>query len=378
MKICMINPSDFPRSEIFNLGYHLGERGHEITILYPTDGKIINAKGHVQAIPFPASFLAKIHYTVPNFGYEYKVIKNLIEKENYDIIQVCDYDYLTAIPPLIAKKLLNLSVILSTDAFPGISWYFGNKFVDTVGKMYTKTLGKHILKSADELVVLGNNLTHDALRLGVSPEKLHVIPIGVDITKFTPDSQQNGLKPVINIEYGEKVILFVGRLSLVKRVDILIEATKQLVNLGYKIRTLIIGEGEFKDYYQKKARGFKEIQFLGKISNDELPRYYRIADIFVLPSISEGLPNVLLEAAACAIPIIATDTGCISDIVIHNRNGFLVKSGEVSEFLYYIKHLLDDPELSKTFGYQGHEHVTKNYDWNRIVSMYEALYQKYG
>ena len=82
--------------------------------------------------------------------------------------------------------------------------------------------------------------------------------------------------------------------------------------------------------------------------------------------------NLLLERMC--YPIITTNGSYPH--VIHIKQ-FPHKSGEVSEFLY-IKHLLDDPELSKTFGYQGHEHVTKNYDWNRIVSMYEALYQKYG
>lgn len=327
MKICFINPADSPRSEVFDLSYQLNRKGHEVTILYPSRDISLEGKGNVKTVPFPARFLPKIHYTGPSFLREYQLIHSLVRDEGYDIVQVCDYDYLTSIPPIFLKRKLGVPVIVTTDAFPGISWRWGNTIVDSAAKLYTKTLGRFVLNSCDKLVVLHSSLFQDALSLGVSPSKVSVMPNGVDFEQFNLDLDSSTIRRKLHIEDGQKVLLFVGRLSLVKRVDMLIEVTKKLLSQGFNIKTVIVGDGEFRDKYEKLATPIKgNVTFTGRIHHKELSKYYAIGDIFVLPSLSEGLPTVLLEAAAFAKPIVASKVGGIPDIIVHGHSGLLADS----------------------------------------------------
>jgi glycosyltransferase involved in cell wall biosynthesis len=373
MKICLINPTDFPRTEVFDLSSHLSHAGYEVTILFPTNNKDLNAD--VKKVPFPAYFLPKIHYTIPHLINEYSKISDLVIKGNYDIIQACDYDYLTSLPPLFVKRKTNIPLVITTDAFPGISWFFGNHFVDTVGKIYTQTLGKLMFNFCDKLVVLSNNLAEDSKNMGILQKKVCVIPNGVNFNQFSPDVDGTEIRKKLNISNNEKIILFVGRLSLVKRIDVLIDVTKKLSKEGLRVKTVIVGDGEYRDYYYKLAQSCNDIIFISSVPHSEIQKYYAMADVFMLPSLSEGLPNVLLEVAACAKPIVATNTGGISDIVIHGKTGFLVEQGDINSFIEFIKLILNDEELSKRLGNNAYKYVKSKFDWSVIVKSYTKMYE---
>jgi glycosyltransferase involved in cell wall biosynthesis len=373
MKICLINPTDFPRTEVFDLSSHLSHAGYEVTILFPTNNKDLNAD--VKKVPFPAYFLPKIHYTIPHLINEYSKISDLVIKGNYDIIQACDYDYLTSLPPLFVKRKTNIPLVITTDAFPGISWFFGNHFVDTVGKIYTQTLGKLMFNFCDKLVVLSNNLAEDSKNIGILQKKVCVIPNGVNFNQFSPDVDGTEIRKKLNISNNEKIILFVGRLSLVKRIDVLIDVTKKLSKEGLRVKTVIVGDGEYRDYYYKLAQSCNDIIFISSVPHSEIQKYYAMADVFMLPSLSEGLPNVLLEVAACAKPIVATNTGGISDIVIHGKTGFLVEQGDINSFIEFIKLILNDEELSKRLGNNAYKYVKSKFDWSVIVKSYTKMYE---
>ena len=325
MKICLLNCVDTPRSEIFDVGYYLSKKGHEITILYPHVNKYIYEEDNIKYMSFPARFLPKIHYTIPNIYREYMLLYDVIKNEKYDIIQACDYDYLTSLGPIFVKKKLNTPILLTTDAFPGISWSYGNFFVDLVGKIYTYTLGKYILNSYDMLTFLYKDLSKQALLFGLEKKRISTIPNGVNLDYFNSNVLGADVRDKLDVKDNEKLILFVGRLALVKRLDILIELTKLLLKDGYSIKTAIIGRGPYEKMYKQMAESCKDIFFLGKMDKKDLPNYYAAADIFVLPSLSEGLPTVLLEAAACGKPIVASDVGGIPDIIIMEKLGFLLK-----------------------------------------------------
>lgn len=374
MKICFINPADSPRSEVFDLGYHLAAKDHEITILYPTNNnKLLTCQGNVETIPFHAHFLPKIHYTIPSFKEEYKLIDKLSIKNKYDIIQICDYDYLTSLPPILLKRKNNIPIITTTDAFVGTSWLTGNYFIDSISLLYTKTLGKYIIDSSDKLVVLYSKLFYEANDLGIPKNKIKVLPNGVDLDQFNLNVDSN-LKNTLGIKNNEKVLLFIGRMALVKRLEILIEITNNLTKEGWNIKTLLIGDGEYKEKYKDLAKSNDKIIFLDAVPHNEIHKYHSIADIFVLPSISEGLPTVLLESAACGKVIIATNTGGISDIVIHGETGFLVDYGNINLFIKYIKIILNDENLSRKMGANAYKHIRKNFSWDYIVDEFEKMY----
>ncbi len=376
MNLFFVNHSDIPRTEVFTLGQHLGERGHQVTILYPSDGKHIPAHGTIDVVPFPARFLPKIHYVLPNFREQYKLLQDLISHEECELIQACDYDYLTSIPPIFLKRKSGIPLVLTTDAFPGLSWFFGDRFVDGMARNYTKTIGKRILNAYDRLVLLSNRLVDDAVTLGVPREKIHVIPIGVDLSRFRPGIDGSDLRSDLGIRDDERIILFVGRLTLVKRIDMLIELSRMLSREGIRFRVVIVGDGEYGEYYRQMAQGVGGMIFLGPVPPVEMPRYYALADIVVLPSLSEGLPNVLLEASASGKPVIATDVGGIRDIILHGTSGYLFDAGDIRSLYACIMQLFSDTGLAERMGRAGFKHVSENFSWRIVTDAYEAMYRE--
>jgi len=374
MNLCLVNHSDIPRTEVFTLGRYLGERGHNVTVVYPSDGKRIPADGMIDTVPFPARFVPKIHYVLPDFRRQYQLLQDLTVQKGCELVQSCDYDYLTSIPPILVKRKLGTPLVLTTDAFPGFSWHYGNRFVDSVAWIYTRTLGKRILNAYDRLVLLSSRLVNDAMNLGVSQEKTHIIPLGVDLDRFRPGIDGSDLRFKLNIQDDEVVILFVGRLALVKRVDMLIELSRLLSREMVKFRMVIVGGGEYGDYYRQMAQGMPNVLFLGIIPSVEMPRYYALADIVILPSLSEGLPNVLLEASASGKAIIATDVGGIPDIVLHGRSGYLFRAGDLESLYDYTMKLLSDMERARRMGLAGFEHVSQYFGWRAVTDAYEAMY----
>jgi glycosyltransferase involved in cell wall biosynthesis len=374
MDLFLVNHSDIPRTEVFTLGQHLGERGHQVTILYPSDGKRIPAHGKVDVVPFPARFLPKIHYVLPNFRRQYKLLQDLTSNEGYELIQACDYDYLTSVPPILLKRKRGTPLVLTTDAFPGLSWFFGDRFVDGMARIYTRTIGKRILNAYDRLVLLSSRLVNDAVTLGVPREKIHVIPIGVELSRFRPGVDGSDLRSDLGIRDDERVILFVGRLALVKRVDMLIELSRLLSREGVKFRMVIVGDGEYGEYYRQMAQGVDNVIFLGPIPPAKMPRYYALADIVILPSLSEGLPNVLLEASASGKPVIATDVGGIRDIVLHGTSGYLFGAGDLRSLHTYTMQLLSDTGQAERMGRAGFKHVSEHFSWGVVTDAYEAMY----
>ena len=373
-----INPNFSQKAMIYGLAKHLPKNKFRITLLQPSYNMLITGKSRIfeknfNIIFFPSYSFPKIDYTIPIFSEELKL---LIKLKYYDILHVGDYFYPTCIPPLMSNRNGNASMILSVNALPGFNWRFGLKIVDITAKAYTYSIGKLILNHYDKIIAIYNKLSEDLKRLGVPSHKISMIHNGVDCEKYkkVDQCQLIELKKQLKIQDNEKVILFVGRLTKVKRVEYVIKLTKKLINDGHNIKTIIIGDGPYHKNYVEQANGYmNRIIFKRWISPTKLPLYYAIADVVVLTSISEGLPNVLLEAAAAGKPVVSTNVGGISDIVIHNKTGFLVNPLDFDLFYKSANKLLTDSDLREEFSKNASIHVKMNFNWEIAVKKYENL-----
>jgi len=154
----------------------------------------------------------------------------------------------------------------------------------------------------------------------------------------------------------------------------LIDLSRLLLREQVKFRMVIVGDGEYGEYYRQMAQGVENVMFLGSVPSADMPRYYALADLVILPSLSEGLPNVLLEASASAKPVIATDVGGISDIVLHGTSGYLVDAGDLRSLYTRTMQLLDAPDQARRMGWAGFEHVSEHFNWRAVTDAYEAMY----
>jgi glycosyltransferase involved in cell wall biosynthesis len=188
------------------------------------------------------------------------------------------------------------------------------------------------IRGADGILAVSQNLAARAIEMGADPDRVRVIYDGVDTTLFRPGSAR-GARARLGLTSDEPIVLFVGSLVPVKSVGTLIEACLLLKRRGLRFRCLLIGDGPLRVRLGRQVArdGLEDcVEFVGARPHDQLGDWYRAANVFVLPSLSEGVPCVLLEAIACGIPFVASGVGGIPEIA-HLGKGRLVPPGDVTE-----------------------------------------------
>jgi len=203
----------------------------------------------------------------------------------------------------------------------------------------------------------------------IKDQSVKVIHNGISIKKaYSNDS--------ISSDYKNKIVIgFVGRLHPIKGFKILIEASKHVIDNFNNIEFLIVGDGPEKKKIETdiKNSGLSEyFKFVG-YQKDVFP-YINKMDFITLPSISEGFPNVILEAMVCKKPVIAMRVGGIPEVVIQGKTGFLVDPGNKNEFVNGLNKLCSDIELRKTMGYEAFNRVEQLFGIDKMIEDYTKYY----
>ena len=240
---------------------------------------------------------------------------------------------------------------------------------------FMKKIKRFTLKKADEVIV-NSSATQDACQAIYDSREYPIIPMGIDTNKFKP--KKNGTKIIDNSGY-DIVCLFVGRLAEVKGVMYACKAIKKLVNNGYNPLFYIIGSGpeEFniKEFIYRNEME-NNIKLAGWVDNANLVDYYSAANIFIGPSIvdrngcTEALGLVFIEALSCGVPVIATKTGGIGDIVTHEKNGYLVKQKSAKDIAQKIELLANDRERLNKLATSARQSIIEKFDWKNVKVRY--------
>lgn len=255
---------------------------------------------------------------------------------------------------------------------------------------YNRLLTPLIFRKASKILVSSNDyaLNSKIIRSFFlsHQEKFLEIPLGVNSQHFQPQDKKNKkLMERWQILPEELIILFVGGLDKAhyfKGVNVLLQATAKLKikNEKLRIKFIVVGEGELRSKYEKLADELKIkdwVIFAGQVSNEDLPDYYNLADVFVLPSInhSEAFGLVLLEAMSCAKPVITSNLAGVRTVVENGTDGFLVKPRNPDDLVEKIKILLTNKELRRKMGQAGRKKIEEKYSWQEIVKELEKLYK---
>ena len=156
------------------------------------------------------------------------------------------------------------------------------------------------------------------------------VPNSVDTTHFTPKINGDQFRQSMGIKDNEKIVLYVGRLSKEKKLDVLLKAAKELSKKKKDIKFLIAGSGPADIYYKTITRrlGLENVQFLGPISRAKLPEVYAAADVFCIPSTFETQGIVALEAMASGKPVVCADYLALKELIINGKNGEKFNPGD--------------------------------------------------
>jgi glycosyltransferase involved in cell wall biosynthesis len=197
----------------------------------------------------------------------------------------------------------------------------------------------------DAVLVLSHHLREKTIELGARPQATHLWSQGVDISRFFPGDRQ-AARQRLGISPAARMLLWVGRMVPVKGLDVFLDAAAELRRRGVAFDAHLIGDGPLRAALEAKtaALGLADrIHFPGSRKPAELPDWYRAADLTLLPSHSEGMPNVLRESLACGTRFVASNVGGISEIAGDAAVNRLVPAGNSQALADALQSVLAGP-----------------------------------
>lgn len=388
-KKLLVTASTFPRWDhdteprfILDLSSHLTDE-YEVTVLVPAapgakEREVLDGVNVIRYHYFPVHRWETLCYPgaiVPRI--KEKKIRALL----VPFLFLSLYFHLQKILPeydiVHAHWLIPQGIVQSFFKKPYIVTGHGGDVV-SLNKGIIKCLKIRALKNASQVTVVSEYLKGRVRELApeCSPE---VISMGVDTSKFG--------RQYFQADYfgqgDKKVVLFVGRLAEIKGVTYLIEAMEQVDAL-----LVIVGDGPLRNVLEQQAKKQNgKIRFLGVKTHNELKVIYASADVLVVPSIiaedgaQEGMPTTIMEAMASGLPIVASSTGGIREIIRDGENGLLCEEKNVIQLISCINRILSDLKLKQKLMQKSNETIQK-YDYRNIACRYkekiEIMAKKFG
>jgi len=360
MKIALVSPYDFAYpggvcNHISCLEQHFTRMGHDVKIIAPaskavsTFGDQFIPIGKPRPVPVSGS-IARITLS----PWLSSRIKAVLDREKFDICHLHE-----PLMPMLCTTVLRLSNVPNVGtfhAFGGKPWYsFGTPIGKLILKKWFHKLDGKIAVSQPAKEYINKHF----------PDDYTIIPNGIDAGHFSPE-----VPPIEEFIDGKLNILFVGRLEKRKGLDYLLEAYQQLKPEIPDSRLIIVGPGiRLRKKYERRVKrnGLKDVVFIGYASYQDLPRYYKTADIVCCPATGwESFGIVLLEAMAVGRPIVASNIPGYASVVTHSVEGLLVPPKSTEKLTQALISLMTDEPLRQQMGNKGRLKAVE-YDWGHIA-----------
>jgi glycosyltransferase involved in cell wall biosynthesis len=238
-------------------------------------------------------------------------------------------------------------------------------------------IDRAVLPHYESVICVSEDLRERCLACGVPAERCVLIENAIDTDEFFRSLPCAEARRRVGVPAGRFVIGAVGRLSAEKGFDVLIRSVDQLLKEGLDAELLIIGEGEDKPALQALIADLgrsERIRLLGYRSDTK--DLYQVMDVLALSSYREGLPNVLLEAMALEVPVVATRIAGVPRLVGHGENGLLVEPGDADGLGRAIRDLAQNPELRVRLSQAGRHTITARYSFQARMEKVRAIYDR--
>lgn len=266
---------------------------------------------------------------------------------------------------LTVARILHLPVLV----------YAHGEEITTWGRSAKWRAMRGVYRRADA-VIANSGFTRDLLLdLGVGPSRVHVIHPGVDLEVFRPGLDTRMLRQRFGLD-KKRMILTVGRLSQRKGFDMVIRALPEVLREISNAHYAVVGIGEDQEYLRALATQMAvsdHVTFVGEVSEDDLPLWYNLCDVFAMPNRkvgedTEGFGMVFIEANACGKPVIAGIEGGTGSAVIDGQTGLRVDGEKVEEVERGILAILKSPELESRLGQAGLARARESFSWQTVAA----------
>lgn len=270
----------------------------------------------------------------------------------------------------------NLSVPFVLTAQGGLPRIMGRYHLKAV---YDRFVGQRILMNGRRLHALNDLEREQLIELGVQPERIAILPNGVDLEEYQDLPQVHGFRERFHIPSDAPIVLFLARVNKIKGVDFLLSSFNEVRREVPGAILVIVGPD---DGYLTQAKRHvqtmgieKWVRFTGYLDGDDKLEAYQAANVYVLPSAYEMFAITLLESLACGTPIIATDRVGLADFVRQNDLGSIVNYGDVKGLKEEILRVLHRPQDVERRAVYGRQYVLENFGWSSIASNWLDVYE---
>jgi glycosyltransferase involved in cell wall biosynthesis len=253
---------------------------------------------------------------------------------------------------LLAAKMLNLqtSGIYHTDFPQYIRILTEDSFLESMAWGYMHWFYGQL----DTVFVNSEEYRQSWIKRGFDEAKLKILPRGLDTELFHPKRRDPAFFEKFGNQNGEVRLLYVGRVSREKDLDLLADAYRRLRSEGLPVQLFVVGHGPYSEAF---SQALPEAVFTGYLTGKELANAYASADIFVFPSTTDTFGNVIIEAQASGVPVVVSDSGGPKELVQNNENGLITKSHDVEDFTRAVRNLVVDQAMRERMGVRGRESV---------------------
>ncbi len=367
MKIALVSPYDFAypggvANHISALERHFTKMGHRVKVIAPASKAVSGFGDRFIPIgkprPIPASgSIARITISLRLASR----IKEVLAEEKFDVIHLHE-----PFMPMLCTAVLRFSDTVNIGTFHACHGSPGYNIAWPIGRIMLKRRCRRL----DGKIAVSKSAMEFVSKY--VPGYYNIIPNGIDLARFSPD-----VSPIDRFCDGKLNILFVGRLEKRKGLGYLIKAYGPVKEEFPNSRLIVVGPGtRLRRKYEKQVKraGLKDIVFIGYVSDDELPRYYKTADIFCSPATGrESFGIVLLEAMAVGKPIVASSIEGYADVVTHGVDGLLVPPKDEKMLAQALLSLMHNESLRQQMGARG-ALKAKDYSWEHVAQRVLSYY----
>ncbi|MGI5911227.1 MAG: glycosyltransferase family 4 protein [Syntrophomonadaceae bacterium] len=231
-------------------------------------------------------------------------------------------------------------------------------------------------KYSNRFIAISRAIAHDIKQMGVYQEKIVIIHNGLDVNKFSSPRKASEVKSELGLDQDRQIITMVARLHPVKGHDYFLRAARQVIDAGFRPQFLIVGEGIYRRQIEQQVSelGLNEVvKMLGYYRSIE--DIYEISDILCVPSVMEGLGLVVLEAMYFNVPVVASNTGGIPEIIKDQVDGLLVEPRDHHGLAQAIIKILSDPELATYLTTNARKKVNQ-FSLQNMANKVEQVYEE--
>jgi phosphatidylinositol alpha-mannosyltransferase len=369
MKIALVSPYDFAfpggvGRHVTSLERHFTAMGHEVKVIAPASRSVGEFGDRFIRIGTPFALPASDSIIRVTLSLHLApTIKEVMAREKFDVVHLHE-----PFMPMLCSAVLRFSNTVNVGTFHAAQGRPGYNFA--------KPISSWILERRRRKLHGRIAVSVAAMRyaLGYVPGEYEVIPNGVDLSYIRPD-----ISPMEQYQDGKLNIVFVGRLEFRKGVNYLLKAFLQVKRQMPNTRLIICGPGtRLRSRYENWVRRnrLEDVVFTGMVSNEDLPRYYRTADVFCAPNTScESFGLILVEAMAAGRAVVASNIEGFDAVVTHGKNGLLVPPRDARSLADALLSLLQDRQRREDMGRNGLV-TARKYDWEGISRRVLSYYQK--